>query len=73
VAFGKHYPRISEQQLVNYEAAIAICAKSPRQPLRTLRYQAVQWLVGRRPFATYLDRDKFHIELRRDTAAAKAA
>jgi SAM-dependent methyltransferase len=73
VAFGRDYPPVSEEQVANYEAAISRCAKSPTQSLRTLRYRATQWLVGRRPFATYLERDSFELQLRRGTSNAKVA
>ena len=73
VAFGQAYPHVTDEQLADYEAAISRCAKSPPEHLRTLRYWATQLIVGRRPFATFLDRDSFELKLRRGISHSKAA
>jgi len=73
VAFGPGCAPITEEQLARYHAAIAKCAKSPPERLRTIRYRAGQLLVGRRPVSTYLDRDSFQLQLRHGMSLSKTA
>jgi SAM-dependent methyltransferase len=73
IAFGRDYPKISGEQVCQYQSAISRLARSPREVSRTLRYRVARLLCGRGPFSAHLDRDRFTIELRRGSKVAEQA
>jgi hypothetical protein len=64
VAFGEEYPALTAGQFERYRTLVGRYARQPLSWGRRLRYQVGRWLCGRRPFAPYLDQDKWETEWR---------
>jgi SAM-dependent methyltransferase len=63
LAFREERGPISEAEYTRYCSLMGQHARQPLPWLRWLRYQAGRLLAGRRPFAPYLDRDKWQCRL----------
>jgi SAM-dependent methyltransferase len=68
VAFRERAAAPTAEQLSAYRRKLGEYAREPLAWPRRLRYGLGRLIAGRRPFAPYLDRERWHTELR--TAAA---
>jgi SAM-dependent methyltransferase len=64
VAFREDYPLPTRDQFEGYRARLARHAREPLPWSRRLRYLAGRCLFGRRPFANYLERERWETEWR---------
>ncbi len=62
-AFREHSARPTPEQFARYRSLLGQYAKEPLPPGRHLLYLAGRVLCGRRPFAPYLDRNRWETEL----------
>jgi SAM-dependent methyltransferase len=62
LAFREAHPGITEVQRGQYLARINEYAREPIAPLRKLRYWIGRLVCGQRPFAPWLQREKWHVE-----------
>ncbi len=69
VAFGEEYPAVTAEQFEQYRTLVGRYAKQTLSWGRRLRYRLGRWLCGRRPFAPYLDQDKWESEWRTNSSA----
>jgi len=59
LAFGEKYPPIEPQRIERYKSLVHQYAHERRRQWRVLRYRAARLLVGRGPFAPYLDQNRW--------------
>jgi SAM-dependent methyltransferase len=64
VGFREEARLPTEAQLARYRELMAAYAKEPLKWGRRMRYKVGQVLCGRRPFAPYLDRENWTLEIR---------
>jgi SAM-dependent methyltransferase len=62
-AFRERSDRPTPEQFARYRTLLGQYAKEPPAPSRRLRYLLGRALCGRRPFAPYLDRNRWETEL----------
>jgi len=62
VAFREERLPVSQQELTTYQTKINHYCHLPLGWMRRMRFQLGRLLCGRRPFAPYLDRDRWEIE-----------
>jgi SAM-dependent methyltransferase len=62
LAFRERHPPITQDQFEHYRGLLARHARQPLSWFRALRYRLGRLLCGSRPFAPYLDRDKWETE-----------
>jgi SAM-dependent methyltransferase len=60
---------LDDNAIERYRQAMAQYAREPLGWARRLRFSVGRWLCGSRPFAPYLQRDKWDIEVHRDVPA----
>ncbi|MFO0845811.1 MAG: class I SAM-dependent methyltransferase [Gemmataceae bacterium] len=63
LAFGDAHPPPTDGQVRRYRAALARHAREPMSPLRKLRYRLGRLLCGSRPFAPWLLREAWQLEV----------
>jgi SAM-dependent methyltransferase len=68
VAFRENRPGITTQEFEKYRSLLSRYARQPLSWDRQLRYRVGRWLCGRRPFAPYLDRERWETECRTSRA-----
>jgi SAM-dependent methyltransferase len=68
VAFRENRPAVTAQQFERYRSLLSRYARQPLSWDRQLRYRVGRWLCGRRPFAPYLDRERWETECRTSRA-----
>ena len=68
VAFGERARMPTPADVERYRERLAEHAREPLGWSRRLRYQVGRLLCGRRPFAPYLDRERWQIECRTSAA-----
>lgn len=64
LAFREQRPAITPEQIERYRALMDRYARQPMSWGRRLRYRLGRLLCGRRPFAPYLDRERWETECR---------
>jgi SAM-dependent methyltransferase len=64
LAFREAHPGFAPEQLRRHEQLLRRHARQPLGWRRGLRYRVGRWLCGSRPFAPYLDRERWEIECR---------
>jgi SAM-dependent methyltransferase len=64
LAFREQHPGFADGQVQRYAQLLRRYARQPLGWRRGLRYQVGRFLCGRRPFAPYLDRERWEIECR---------
>jgi SAM-dependent methyltransferase len=69
LACRENHPGIREEQVRLYRRRMDQYAREPLSPLRRLRYLLGRALCGSRPFAPWLQRDRWGLELVRPPAA----
>lgn len=69
VAFREGCPPATRQQFDRYRELLDHYAHQPMSWRRTLRYRLGRWLCGSRPFAPYLDRERWETECRNSLVA----
>lgn len=68
VAFREEYAGSIRARLDRYRELLGIHAREPLPLVRRLKYQLGRVLCGRRPFAPWLLREKWHVELQESFA-----
>lgn len=63
IAFGPDHPGPTPTQIEQYKARLRLHAKEPMSLRRRLRYHLGRMLCGSRPFAPWLLRDAWHLDL----------
>ncbi len=63
LALGEAFPPITEAQVSDYRARLRRYAREPLSPWRKWRYRLGRWLCGRRPFAPWLLREQWHLDV----------
>jgi SAM-dependent methyltransferase len=64
LAFREAHPGLAPDQVQRHTRLLRHYARQPLGWRRGLRYQVGRWICGRRPFAPYLDRERWEIECR---------
>jgi SAM-dependent methyltransferase len=64
LAFREQAPPIRLAQFEEYRRRVRLYAREPLPWGKRLRYQLGRWLCGRRPFAPYLDQERWESECR---------
>jgi SAM-dependent methyltransferase len=64
VAFREGRPPVTPTQFERYRALLKQYARQPLGRQRTWRYRLGRWLCGRRPFAPYLEQERWDTECR---------
>lgn len=64
LAFRERRPAITEEQFRRYRELLGRYARQPLRWTRRLRYELGRLLCGRRPFAPYLEQDRWETECR---------
>jgi SAM-dependent methyltransferase len=64
VAFREEHPPITPGQLDHYRTCLRRYAREPMPWAKKLRYRLGRLLCGRRPFAPYLDQERWETECR---------
>jgi SAM-dependent methyltransferase len=64
LAFREDHPGFTPERLWRHEQLLHRYARQPLGWRRGLRYRVGRWLCGSRPFAPYLDRERWEIECR---------
>ncbi len=62
LAFREEHAPVTPEQLLRYRTLMERYAHQRPRWSRRFRYQLGRWLCGRRPFAPYLDREKWRME-----------
>ncbi len=65
MAFREKHPPIGDDQIERYRKSLTEHAREPLRWPRRLRYLVGRCLCGSRPFAPYLEQDRWEIEIRR--------
>ena len=73
IAFKDRAAQPTNPQLEAYKVNMAKYAREPLPWARRLKYQLGRVLCGRRPFAVYLDRERWSIEVERTVTAVRRA
>jgi SAM-dependent methyltransferase len=63
LALGEDRPGFAEEDVAKYRRLLALYAREPMSPIRKLRYRLGRLLCGRRPFAPWLLRERWHVEV----------
>ncbi|MFO0881307.1 MAG: class I SAM-dependent methyltransferase [Gemmataceae bacterium] len=63
LALGDDHPGPTPEQVDRYRQLLRLHAREPLAPLRKLRYQLGRVLCGRRPFAPWLQRESWTLEV----------
>ncbi len=69
VAFREGHAPVTQPDFERYRTLVRRYAREPRAWGRTWRYRLGSWLCGRRPFAPYLDRERWETECRTSMTA----
>ena len=69
VAFRERYAPVGRRQFDRYRELLGLYAHQPLPWGRSLRYRLGRWLCGSRPFAPYLDRERWETECRNSRVA----
>lgn len=69
VAFRERHPGVTPAQFAHYRELLARHARQPLPWARALRYGLGRLVGGRRPFAPYLDRQRWETECRTSIAS----
>jgi hypothetical protein len=69
LAFRERRPSISQDEFERYQKLLSSYGRQPLARGRQLRYGLGRWLCGRRPFAPYLDRERWETACRTSTVA----
>ena len=69
LAFREAHPAVKPEQFARYRTLLSRYAKQPLAWQRGWRYQIGRLLCGRRPFAPYLDRQRWETECRTSKSA----
>ncbi len=64
LAFREERPLIRRGEIDRYRELLGRYARQPRGWKRSLRYNLGRWICGRRPFAPYLEQDRWVTECR---------
>jgi SAM-dependent methyltransferase len=67
LAFREKRPPVSPEEFQRYQALVRRYARQPLAWDRSVRYRLGRWLCGRRPFAAYLDQERWESECRTST------
>jgi SAM-dependent methyltransferase len=59
LAFREDRPPVTTEQFARYQERLQAYAHQPLGTGRTFRYQLGRWLCGRRPFAPFLDQERW--------------
>jgi SAM-dependent methyltransferase len=68
VAFREARPPVTAEQFERYRRLVAAYAREPLDWRRRLRYTVGRWLCGSRPFAPYLQHERWESECRNRSA-----
>jgi SAM-dependent methyltransferase len=67
------FPPISDEQFTRYRTLLARYGRQPVRRTKWLRYLLGSWLCGRRPFAAWLDRERWESVCLNDSAPPSSA
>lgn len=63
LAMGEEHPGVTSEAEAEYRRLLAVHAREPMSPIRKLRYRLGRLLCGRRPFAPWLLREQWHLDV----------